>query len=335
MNPSMKFDAISDESWHSKRNLVLGEDPIVTKTQCFDDLLIPPDHPGRQPSDTYYIDDKTLLRTHTSAHQSEHLRQGYEAFLCTGDVYRRDEIDRSHFPAFHQMEGVKLFPKDMEGGGVVPREEWVESEACKMIGEDLKQTLDGLVDVLFPGCERKWSEDYFPFTEPSFECEVLYEGEWLEILGCGVIHTDVLKNVGMEDRHGWAFGLGLERLAMVLFKIPDIRLFWSTDERFTKQFKNGDTTTVFKPYSKYPPCYKVGPPRPLRPLPTAFSFAPSRPLPLKHPRSLPPTHVHPPSLPPALNLLPNPTLPYHPHSTYTLTQPATHPNASGYRVLGS
>jgi len=244
------------ESLDTDYKIFNGEDPIVTKTQCFDDLLIPPDHPGRQPSDTYYIDDKTLLRTHTSAHQSEHLRQGYEAFLCTGDVYRRDEIDRSHFPAFHQMEGVKLFPKDMEGGGVVPREEWVESEACKMIGEDLKQTLDGLVDVLFPGCERKWSEDYFPFTEPSFECEVLYEGEWLEILGCGVIHTDVLKNVGMEDRHGWAFGLGLERLAMVLFKIPDIRLFWSTDERFTKQFKNGDTTTVFKPYSKYPPCYK-------------------------------------------------------------------------------
>merc|ERR1719258_160116 len=166
-----------------------GEDPIVTTTQCFDDLLIPPEHPGRQPSDTYYIDDKTLLRTHTSAHQSEHLRQGYEAFLCTGDVYRRDEIDRSHFPAFHQME-------------------WVKSDACKMIGDDLKATLDGLVDVLFPGCERRWAEDYFPFTEPSFELEVLYEGEWLEILGCGVIHTDVLKNVGMEDRHGWAFGLG-------------------------------------------------------------------------------------------------------------------------------
>jgi len=75
------------------------------------------------------------------------------------------------------------------------------------------------------------------------------------VLGCGVIHSGVLSNVGKEDRHGWAFGLGLERLAMVLFTIPDIRLFWSDDKRFVSQFKEGQITT-FKPYSKYPPCYK-------------------------------------------------------------------------------
>ena len=89
-----------------------GEDPVVTTTQCFDDLNIPPEHPGRSKSDTYYLTDTELLRTHTSAHQSQHLRQGHEAFLCTGDVYRRDEIDASHFPAFHQMEGVKLFSEE-------------------------------------------------------------------------------------------------------------------------------------------------------------------------------------------------------------------------------
>jgi len=233
-----------------------GEDPIVTATQCFDDLRIPPDHPGRQPSDTYYVTDSTLLRTHTSAHQSEHLRGGFEAFLCTGDVYRRDEIDRSHFPAFHQMEGVKLFPRDTPGlPGLIASEDWVKTEACKMIGDDLKATLEGVVDVLFPGVEKRWNEDYFPFTEPSFELEVFYEGNWLEVLGCGVVHTEVLGKCGLEDRHGWAFGLGLERLAMVLFKIPDIRLFWSTDERFTKQFTAGEVCT-FKPFSKYPMCYK-------------------------------------------------------------------------------
>jgi hypothetical protein len=75
------------------------------------------------------------------------------------------------------------------------------------------------------------------------------------VLGCGVVHTEVLSKCGLEERHGWAFGLGLERLAMVLFKIPDIRLFWSNDSRFTKQFAKGEVTT-FKPYSKYPPCYK-------------------------------------------------------------------------------
>jgi len=229
---------------------------VVNAEACFDDLRIPPEHPGRQPSDTYYVTDTTLLRTHTSAHQSQHLRAGCEAFLCTGDVYRRDEIDRSHFPAFHQMEGVKLWPEDTPGlPGQMGREEWIESEACQMIAADLKKTLEGVVDVLFPGVEKRWNEDFFPFTEPSFELEVFYEGAWLEVLGCGVVHSEVLAKCGLETRHGWAFGLGLERLAMVLFKIPDIRLFWSSDPRFTKQFAKGEVT-VFKPYSKYPPCYK-------------------------------------------------------------------------------
>ena len=231
----------------------LGEDPIVTTKQCFDDLRIEPDHPGRSPSDTYYISDETLLRTHTSAHQSQHLRDGHECFLCAGDVYRRDEIDASHYPAFHQLEGVKLF--DPKVVGSASGEDWINSDECKMVGEDLKATLEGLMDHLFGPVEKKWSEDYFPFTEPSFECEILYEGEWLEVLGCGVIHTEVLDMAGRGDRRGWAFGLGLERLAMILFKIPDIRLFWTDDDRFHKQFKAGEITT-FKPYSKFPPCYK-------------------------------------------------------------------------------
>ena len=233
-----------------------AEDPIVTTTQCFDDLRIPPDHPGRSPSDTYYIDDKTLLRTHTSAHQSEHLRSGADCFLCAGDVYRRDEIDSSHYPAFHQLEGVRLFPKEeMKGAEGLTGEEWTSSPECKAIGDDLKATLEGLMDHLFGETENKWSEDYFPFTTPSYELEIKYEGEWLEVLGCGVVHEEVLQMADRSDRRGWAFGLGLERLAMILFEIPDIRLFWTEDERFTSQFKEGQITK-FEPYSKYPPVYK-------------------------------------------------------------------------------
>mmetsp|Transcript_15080 Transcript_15080/g.32639 ORF Transcript_15080/g.32639 Transcript_15080/m.32639 type:complete len:451 (+) Transcript_15080:55-1407(+) len=233
-----------------------AEDPIVTTKQCFDDLRIPPEHPGRSPSDTYYIDDTTLLRTHTSAHQSEHLRSGADCFLCAGDVYRRDEIDSSHYPAFHQLEGVRLFPKEeMVGADGLTGDEWVNSPECQKIGEDLKVTLEGLMDHLFGETEKKWSEDYFPFTTPSYELEIKYEGEWLEVLGCGVVHEEVLQMADRADRRGWAFGLGLERLAMILFEIPDIRLFWSEDERFHSQFKEGQITK-FQPYSKFPPVYK-------------------------------------------------------------------------------
>ena len=111
------------------------------------------------------------------------------------------------------------------------------------------------MDHLFGPVEKRWADDYFPFTEPSFEMEILYDGDWLEVLGSGVVHTEVLQNVGKEDRRGWAFGLGLERLAMILFKIPDIRLFWTDDERFHSQFKAGEITE-FQSYSKYPPCLK-------------------------------------------------------------------------------
>ena len=233
-----------------------AEDPIVTTTQCFDDLRIPPDHPGRSPSDTYYVSDETLLRTHTSAHQSEHLRSGADCFLCAGDVYRRDEIDSSHYPAFHQLEGVRLFPEEeMAKADGLEGDEWTGSDECATISVDLKNTLEGLMDHLFGETEKKWSEDYFPFTTPSFELEIKYEGEWLEVLGCGVIHEEVLQMADRPDRRGWAFGLGLERLAMILFEIPDIRLFWTDDERFHKQFKEGQITK-FKPYSKFPPVYK-------------------------------------------------------------------------------
>ncbi|KAL7437182.1 hypothetical protein ACHAXM_005482, partial [Skeletonema potamos] len=233
-----------------------AEDPIVTTQQCFDDLRIPPDHPGRAPSDTYYITDTKLLRTHTSAHQSQHLRSGVDAFLCCGDVYRRDEIDATHYPAFHQMEGVKLMSTEaMIGANGLNEEEWLQSPECQLIEADLKATLEGLMDHLFGPTKKRWNEDFFPFTQPSFELEIYHNDEWMEVLGCGVIHEQVLYLSNRSDRRGWAFGLGLERLAMILFKIPDIRLFWTEDERFHRQFKEGKIVE-FQPYSKFPPVFK-------------------------------------------------------------------------------
>lgn len=207
--------------------------PVVRIEDNFDKLLIPKDHPARSKSDTYYVDENNVLRTHTSAHQNKILSGGHNKFLVTGDVFRKDDIDSSHYPIFHQMEGVAV----MEG------EQDAETE--------LKKCLKGLVDTLFPGCEYRFKEDYFPFTHPSFEVEVMFNGNWLEILGCGVVQPEILKNCGLEGKTAFAFGLGLERLAMILFKIPDIRYFWSEDERFHKQFEAGEIIE-FKPYSKYP-----------------------------------------------------------------------------------
>jgi phenylalanyl-tRNA synthetase alpha chain len=228
------------------------ESQVVTTKQCFDDLLVKPDHPSRSPSDTYYVNDSMILRTHTSAHQCEHmaLYPEVKSFLCAGDVFRRDEIDASHYPVFHQCEGVRLFD--------------AKTVSVDEVRDDLKKTLEGLAEHLFQlktgEDTMRWNDDYFPFTDPSFELEIFYNDDWLEVLGCGVIHHDVLRNAGLDpsEVHGWAFGLGLERLAMVLFGIPDIRLFWSTDERFLDQFDKGafEKKTQFQPFSKYPPCLK-------------------------------------------------------------------------------
>ena len=207
--------------------------PIVSVEDNFDKLLIEKDHPSRRTSDTYYINKHQVLRTHTSAHQNNLMEIGIQKFLVTGDVYRKDEIDKCHYPVFHQTEGVCIVEKNENAE------------------KSLKDTLSGLIEFLFPNCEYHFKADYFPFTNPSFEVEIKFNGEWLEILGCGIIQKQILKNCKIENSIGWAFGLGLERLAMILFNIPDIRYFWSTDERFLKQFKDGKIIE-FKAYSKYP-----------------------------------------------------------------------------------
>ncbi|KAI8822034.1 uncharacterized protein EV422DRAFT_525439 [Fimicolochytrium jonesii] len=262
-------------------------DPVVTTQQNFDSLLFPPDHIGRAATDTYYVNANQVLRTHTSAHQAEVLRRREdEAFLLTADVYRRDEIDVSHYPVFHQMEGVRTFSRSelerevmqdpvmkdsgsssssssssIQGAVLSPTNPIQPAHTrtdALLVDLHLRTSLESMVRSLFredPDLQIRWIEAYFPFTSPSWEMEVLYRGQWLELLGCGVIQQSILDSSNNADRVGWAFGLGLERIAMVMFDIPDIRLFWSRDERFLNQFKAGDIVK-FQPFSKFPVCYK-------------------------------------------------------------------------------
>ncbi|KAK6504804.1 hypothetical protein TWF481_006742 [Arthrobotrys musiformis] len=276
--------------------------PVVTVAQNFDCLGFPEDHVGRSRSDTYYVNKYTVLRTHTSAHQAEKFRsmrgEGKDGYLISADVYRRDAIDKSHYPVFHQMEGARVFERggrssaevveevlrDLEGMGEA-NVEVVEScplfeegngvqiakghsvEEAEAVGRHLRRQLELVVSKVFSEAalaagktvgekvKVRWVSAYFPFTSPSYELEVLWNGEWLEILGCGVIRQDLLDYAGRKDSIGWAFGLGIERIAMLMYGIPDIRLFWSQDERFTGQFKEG-VAKRFEAFSKYPQCFK-------------------------------------------------------------------------------
>jgi len=246
-------------------------DPVVSLHQNFDSLLVPKDHVSRNKSDSYYINSENMLRAHTSAHQTDLIKMGLDNFLAVGDVYRRDEIDKTHYPVFHQMEGVRLIDRIeldklvnsssvqlFEAGDRTEYKQGVHTlDAAKITEVDLKHCLTGLAQHLFgPNIEYRWVDCYFPFTHPSWELEVFYNGEWLEVLGCGVMEQEILANAGVNDKVGWAFGLGLERLAMILYKIPDIRMFWSEDSGFINQFSSAspNTNITFKPFSKHPPC---------------------------------------------------------------------------------
>ncbi|KAH7719929.1 Protein FARS-2 a [Aphelenchoides avenae] len=252
------------------------ENRVVTVFENFDSLLTPADHVSRRPSDTYYVNKGNCLRAHTSAHQHKLIQQGFNAFLAVGDVYRRDVIDRTHYPCFHQMEGVRLYSAD-ELFGTQPagqgfalfepeavertpeKQERLSADASKALEISLKCALEDMCRAIFrdPSIQMRWVDAYFPFTHPSFELEVLYGEKWIEVLGCGVMEQKLLDSAGAADKVGWAFGLGLERLAMVLYGIPDIRLFWSRDSGFLNQFK-GKTpqeTFKYKPISAHPQLY--------------------------------------------------------------------------------
>ena len=274
------------ESHFSTFTPVTIDSPIVTVQKNFDDLGFAQDHPGRALTDSYYLNKDWMLRTHTSAHEVDTYATGLDRWLLSADVYRRDEIDSSHYPVFHQMEGSQVWPvSQLSTLPELNRKLEDELSKCPLVIEDptvispsnpyqishdpqhaeqitrhLKHSLNSLIFRLFGPIATKdgeplrirWIEAFFPFTTPSYEVEVWWDGDWLELLGCGVVMQKTLDAAGVSHKSGWAFGLGLERLSMVLFDIPDIRLFWSQDPRFLSQFTQGQITS-FKSYSKYPP----------------------------------------------------------------------------------
>lgn len=245
--------------------------PVVTLHQNFDSLLVPVDHVSRKPSESFYLNSQYMLRAHTSAHQSDLIRTGLNAFLVFGDVYRRDTIDSSHYPIFHQAEGVRLYRGQelfskmnitgdyqiFENGEKNETKQPLHTKEAVMILEhELKSTLESLAFELFgKDVETQWVDAYFPFTHPSWELEIKFQGEWLEVLGCGIMEQELLTAAGAGDQIGWAFGLGLERLAMRLYSIPDIRQFWRyNDTGFMSQFavKDPGTPIKYKEVSSYP-----------------------------------------------------------------------------------
>ncbi|CAG9792867.1 unnamed protein product [Diatraea saccharalis] len=254
--------------------------PIVTVKQNFDDLLIPLHHPSRAKQDCYYINKDLLFRAHMTAHQSELLRAGLNNFLMIGDVYRRDEIDSTHFPVFHQVDAVRsqrkeeLFnsnpdleifepsfdtkkPKVLNDITDSSKQSCHTLEATKLMETQLKSHLIGLIQALFgKDIKYRWVDAYFPFTHPSWELEIFYENKWMEVLGCGIVRNEILAAAGPNNSIAYAFGLGLERLAMALYNIPDIRLMWSKDSGFLNQFANKDVDAkiTYKPISLYPQC---------------------------------------------------------------------------------
>lgn len=223
-------------------NIIIPE--IVSTHVSFDLFNFAPDHPARSHSDTYYVDEKNILRTHDTVMWHYYLRLSEIrekiaankplGVICYGKVYRKDEIDRKHMNIFHQMGGLYLVP---------------DSEKTMSI-DDLKSVLSEIVKSVFgQDTVLRFNVDTFPYTDPSLEVEVQINGEWVEILGGGMPRKNVLQNFGLEGYNGWAFGFGLERLAIIGMELPDIRLLWSTDLRVKKQLKLG---TKFKEVSKYP-----------------------------------------------------------------------------------
>ena len=198
----------------------------------FEALNIPKDHPARDMQDTFYISEDVLHRTHTSPVQIRTMsaQRPPVRVICPGRVYRRD-ADITHSPMFHQVEGLAV-DRDISMG-------------------DLKGTLELFAQEMFgPRTRIRFRPSFFPFTEPSAEvdvlcflcggdgCRVCRQSGWLEILGAGMVHPQVLRNVGYdpEEVTGWAFGMGVERIAMLKYGIDDIRLFFENDLRFLQQF---------------------------------------------------------------------------------------------------
>jgi phenylalanyl-tRNA synthetase alpha chain len=186
----------------------------------FTALNIPADHPARDMQDTFYLQDNLLLRTHTSPVQIRHLEQNPPPvrIVAPGRVYRRDAVDATHSPVFHQVE-------------VLAIDEGLDFS-------HLRGTVMAFLKAFFGDLPVRFRASYFPFTEPSAEVDVQWRGRWLEVMGCGMVDPAVLEGLGLDpDRwSGFAAGLGVERFCMVRHGIDDIRRLYTSDLRFLEQF---------------------------------------------------------------------------------------------------
>ncbi|MBQ2746829.1 MAG: phenylalanine--tRNA ligase subunit alpha [Clostridia bacterium] len=206
---------------------------VETEHYCFEALNVPADHPARDMQDTFYLAENILLRTQTSAAQIRVMenRKPPIRIICPGRVFRADEVDATHSPVFHQIEGL------------------VVDKGVTMC--DLKGVLEQFAHEIYgKDTAVKFRPSFFPFTEPSVEvdvtcsecggkgCRVCKGSGWIEILGAGMVHPNVLRNCGIdpEEYSGFAFGIGLDRLTTTSHKISDIRLLFENDKRFLEQF---------------------------------------------------------------------------------------------------
>jgi len=220
-------------SLFEKLGFVVQDGPeIETEFNNFEGLNIPSDHPSRDGFDTFYLNQKNpddkdtnlLLRSHTSPGQIRIMKEHKPplAVIIPGRVYRPDAVDASHSFMFHQIEGL-LIDKDVKFSHL---KGLLEAFCKKYFGENIKM---------------RFRPHFFPFTEPSAEVDISWSGgkkEWLEIMGCGMVHPNVFKAVGYSKGKytGLAFGLGVERIAMLKYGIKDIRLLFENDKRFLEQF---------------------------------------------------------------------------------------------------
>lgn len=218
--------------------------PEIIPTQIFFDLFnMPPGHPARSKSDSYYVDEEHILRAHDTAFWYYYLNDpeikkriaNKETLgaICYGKVYRKDEIDRTHMNVFHQFGAWLIAPDDKRT--ITP--------------DDLKAALSDVAKNVF-GTNYRFYEHQFPYTDPSYEMEAEIKDKWVEMVGSGIVRKSVLSNMGLEGYNGWAFGFGLDRLAIASMSLPDIRLLWSKDPRVTGQLKLGQK---FVEVSKFPP----------------------------------------------------------------------------------
>lgn len=221
---------------------------IVEVTHNFDLLGAKADHPSRRPTDTFYIDPAHVLRTQTTVMWTYYLtdppvvdklrRRGSVLAYSYGKVYRNDEIDRHHYPVFHQIDGLCIS----------------RSSEKLFTTEDLTGILVDIAKAIFgEQVHYRVTDDTFPFTVSSLQLEILWKGEWIEVLGSGLVNPSVLTLLGLspEEYNGGAFGFGIDRLAMIRMDIPDIRILWSDDKRITRQFTGIEST--YTAVSNYPP----------------------------------------------------------------------------------